>query len=238
MLNKRGLAFLRILWLCVPSSSSASSPEDQAEAPAAPGRAEEYEVVIVGGSEEAEGRAESTVERGDLSRRLPRSAPDALRYEPGVFVQQTAHSQGSVYVRGLTGQQTVLIFDGIRLNNSTFRQGPNQYFFTLDSYTLDSIVVLRGGASTRYGSDALGGAVLARPIVPAARSGFRLSPRIFLRGASADEEWGGTHRARCVAFRPACGSGWSGRAENRASGECGRGEKPRGWIFAGSPALC
>src|SRR3712207_2264601 len=35
-----------------------------------------------------EGRASSTLHRADLERRLPRSAPDALRYEPGVFVQQ------------------------------------------------------------------------------------------------------------------------------------------------------
>src|SRR5262245_41890005 len=96
-----------------------------------------------------EERATSTVRKSDLERRLPRSAPDAIRYEPGVFVQQTAHGQGSAYLRGLTGQQTVMLFDGIRLNNSTYRQGPNQYFFTLDSRTIQSIEVERGGGSTR-----------------------------------------------------------------------------------------
>src|SRR5690606_11798001 len=53
-------------------------------------------------------RAASVVTRRDLEERLPRSAPDALRFEPGVYVQQTAHGQGSPYVRGLTGQQTVM----------------------------------------------------------------------------------------------------------------------------------
>ena len=93
-------------------------------------------------------RAASVVTRRDLEERLPRSAPDALRFEPGVYVQQTAHGQGSPYVRGLTGQQTIMMFDGIRLNNSTFRQGPNQYFFTIDSRTVQKLEVLRGSAST------------------------------------------------------------------------------------------
>ena len=136
--------------------------------------------------------ATSTVTRRDLERRLPRSAPDALRYEPGVFVQQTAHAQGSAYLRGLTGQQTVLLFDGIRLNNATYRQGPNQYFFTLDARALEAIEVQRGGASTRWGSDAMGGVLAARPLEPTAPTdgGVRLAPHLSFRGATADGESG------------------------------------------------
>src|SRR5690606_1230083 len=93
----------------------------------------------------------------------PRSAPDALRSVPGVSVQQTGHGQASPYVRGLTGQQIVHLFDGIRLNNGLYRQGPNQYFFTVDWQSLERIEVVRGSASTRWGSDALGGAILAVP---------------------------------------------------------------------------
>ncbi len=150
---------------------------------------------VVGASPElddAQTQAKSNVSKEDLERRLPRSAPDALRYEPGVFVQQTAHGQGSAFLRGLTGQQTVLLFDGIRLNNATWRQGPNQYFFTLDARALDAIEVQRGGASTRWGSDALGGVLHARPLEPgAAGDGSRLGARLLARGTTADAEWGG-----------------------------------------------
>jgi iron complex outermembrane receptor protein/hemoglobin/transferrin/lactoferrin receptor protein len=122
-------------------------------------------VVRAGGSDRLPSEsASSTVSHADLERRQPRSAPDALRYEPGVFVQQTAHGQGSAFIRGLTGQQTLLLFDGIRLNNSTFRQGPNQYFFTVDSRTIEAVEIVRGGSSTRFGSDALGGTIQALPI--------------------------------------------------------------------------
>ena len=139
-------------------------------------------------------RAASVVTRRDLEERLPRSAPDALRFEPGVYVQQTAHGQGSPYVRGLTGQQTIMMFDGIRLNNSTFRQGPNQYFFTIDSRTVQKLEVLRGSSSTRHGSDAMGGALLATPIDPSMQLGARkwqVHPRAMLRSGTADGELGG-----------------------------------------------
>lgn len=143
---------------------------------------------------ETSGRSASAVTRSDLDERLPRSAPDALRYEPGVTVQQTAHGQASPYVRGLTGQQVLLVFDGVRLNNGIYRQGPNQYFFTVDERTLDRIEVLRGSASTRYGSDALGGVILATPIAPRLDDDvttLRVRPRGYARVASADGDLGG-----------------------------------------------
>ncbi len=135
--------------------------------------------------------ATSRVSRRELEERLPRSAPDALRWEPGVFVQQTGHGMGSPYIRGRTGQQTLLLFDGIRLNNSTYRQGPNQYLFTVDARSVRSLDVIRGGASTLWGSDAIGGVVHAHPIEPSfdeARDRW-LRPRASLRFGSADGEF-------------------------------------------------
>ncbi len=142
----------------------------------------------------APGQATTTVTREELELRQPRSAPDALRYEPGVFVQQTAQSQGSPFVRGRTGQQTVLLFDSVRMNNSLFRQGPNQYFFTIDARTIDHIDVLRGSASTRYGSDAIGGVLHAVPLDPTLDpmvDGLAVRPRGSIRYATADDEIGG-----------------------------------------------
>jgi iron complex outermembrane receptor protein/hemoglobin/transferrin/lactoferrin receptor protein len=138
-------------------------------------------------------RAASVVAREEITERLPRSVPDALRGEPGVYIQQTSHGQASPYLRGLTGQQTVMFFDDVRLNNSTFRQGPNQYFFTIDSRTVDRLEIIRGSASTRWGSDAIGGALLASPIEPEIEPDRRVTvhPRAIMRAASADSELGG-----------------------------------------------
>jgi len=90
-----------------------------------------------------------------------RTAPEALSLTPGVFVQKTTHGGGSPFIRGLTGNQTLLLIDGIRLSNSTMRYGPNQYFNTIDVFSIEKMEVLRGSGSVQYGSDALGGAIQA-----------------------------------------------------------------------------
>ncbi|HBZ20113.1 MAG TPA: TonB-dependent receptor [Bacteroidales bacterium] len=90
-----------------------------------------------------------------------RTSAEALNLAPGVFVQKTNHGGGSPFIRGLTGNQTLLLIDGIRLSNSTMRYGPNQYFNTIDVFSLDRIEVLRGSGSVQYGSDAIGGTVQA-----------------------------------------------------------------------------
>ncbi|MBC3786508.1 TonB-dependent receptor [Spirosoma utsteinense] len=95
----------------------------------------------------------------DLRQRAPRTVPEALFGATGVFLQKTNHGGGSPFVRGLTGQQTLLLVDGIRLNNATFRSGPNQYLNTIDPQSVSQIEVVRSSGSVAYGSDAIGGVV-------------------------------------------------------------------------------
>lgn len=89
----------------------------------------------------------------------PMSMPDALAEVPGVWMQKTNLGGGSPFVRGLTGYQVLLLIDGIRFNNSTFRSGPNQYLNTIDPFLLTKVEVVRGQGSVQYGSDAIGGAI-------------------------------------------------------------------------------
>ena len=116
----------------------------------------------------------------------PRSTPEALMGAMGVFVQKTTHGAGSPFLRGLTGNQTLLLIDGIRLNNSTFRFGPNQYFNTIDAFTIDRVEVLAGSGSVQYGSDALGGTIQVLTRDAVLESGF--SGLGALRFASAGME--------------------------------------------------
>lgn len=101
------------------------------------------------------------VSADDLARRSPRTTPEALRELPSVMIQKTSQGQGSPYIRGFTGFRTLMLVDGIRLNNSTFRDGPNQYWGTIDSLSIDRLEVVRGPSSVLYGSDAIGGTVNA-----------------------------------------------------------------------------
>lgn len=92
-----------------------------------------------------------------LREQLRRSVPEALQYTPGVLVQKTAHGHGSPFIRGFTGRQNLLLMDGIRLNNSTFRSGPVQYWNTIDPLSIQHMELVKSQGSVLYGSDAIGG---------------------------------------------------------------------------------
>ncbi|MBI2930815.1 MAG: TonB-dependent receptor [Planctomycetes bacterium] len=93
--------------------------------------------------------------------RFSRSTPEALREVPGVSLQKTAHGHGSPFIRGFTGFRNVFLIDGIRLNSSIFREGPNQYWNTVDPFIIERLDIVRGPSSVLYGSDSIGGTVVA-----------------------------------------------------------------------------
>ena len=101
----------------------------------------------------------STINNLDTRLGTAMSTPDALDVIPGVWMQQTNLGGGSPFLRGLTGYHTLILIDGIRLNNSTFRSGPNQYLNTIDPLLINHVEVMKGQGSVPYGSDALGGTV-------------------------------------------------------------------------------
>lgn len=86
-----------------------------------------------------------------------RTVPEALANLPGVLVQKTTHGQGSPFIRGFTGRSNLLLVDGVRVNNATFRSGPIQYWNTLDGFSMDRMELVKGQGSVQYGSDAIGG---------------------------------------------------------------------------------
>ena len=87
--------------------------------------------------------------------------PEALREQPGVMLQKTGVGWTSPYIRGFTGFRTLLLVDGIRFNNSTFRDGPNQYWSLVDPWSLERLELVKGPGAVMYGSDAVGGTVNA-----------------------------------------------------------------------------
>jgi hemoglobin/transferrin/lactoferrin receptor protein len=104
-------------------------------------------------------RAASIVTRKVIQEKQSSDMFQALQNEVGVHMQRTAAGQASPFIRGLTGQQVLILIDGIRLNNSITRFGPNQYFNTIDPGMVDHIEVVRGPASVLWGGDAIGGAI-------------------------------------------------------------------------------
>ncbi len=110
------------------------------------------------------------LERGDfIDLRAVRTLTDALSETPGVMVQKTSYGQASPFIRGFTGFRTLMLIDGIRLNNAVFREGPNQYWATVDLLTVDRLEIVKGPSSALYGSDAIGGTVNATTVRPQVR---------------------------------------------------------------------
>ena len=95
----------------------------------------------------------------DLNKQVGRTALDRMNYGPGVFIQRTAPNQASPFVRGLTGEQSLLMLDGIRLNHAFMRPGPNQYAALVPDLGLSSIDGILGSSSTVNGSDGLTGGI-------------------------------------------------------------------------------
>jgi hemoglobin/transferrin/lactoferrin receptor protein len=123
---------------------------------------------------------------------MSQTIPDSLQYIPGVMVQKTAAGHGSPYIRGFTSRNNLFMIDNIRLNNSCFRSGPNEYWNTVDPFSLSAIEVMKGTAGALYGSDAIGGVVNAltiNPIYNASDDGVYGYGKAYVRAASADSSF-------------------------------------------------
>ncbi len=131
----------------------------------------------------------------DLAQRAPRTVPEALFGATGVWLQKTNHGGGSPFVRGLTGQQTLLLIDGIRLNNATFRSGPNQYLNTIDPQSISQIEVIRSSGSVAYGSDAIGGVVNVLTKTPQFSEQSRFIGSVFAKAMTQNMEYTGRAEA-------------------------------------------
>ena len=82
------------------------------------------------------------------------------------------------------------MIDGIRVNNSVFRDGPNQYWNTIDHFTIDMLELVKGPSSVLYGSDAIGGTVAIRTQKRnRLEDGFHWNGKSVTRLSSADRSW-------------------------------------------------
>ncbi len=126
--------------------------------------------------------------RAPAERPAAASTPEMLAGIPSVMLQKTSHGQGSPFLRGFTGFRTLMLLDGVRLNNSVMRDGPNQYWNTVDPCAMRNYELVMGPASVLYGSDAIGGTLNALSADPPAWSGEPLwQGRALYRGATAED---------------------------------------------------
>ncbi|MGD1854584.1 MAG: TonB-dependent hemoglobin/transferrin/lactoferrin family receptor [Leptolyngbyaceae cyanobacterium] len=126
----------------------------------------------------------SVIDAEDINRLLIRDISDLTRYEPGVSVRNNLQfGLQDFNIRGIEGNRILIQVDDIRLPSSfqfgdavTPGQGFNLGRDYFDTEILRTAEILRGPASTLYGSDALGGTV----------SYFTLDPTELIEAAGRD----------------------------------------------------
>ena len=113
------------------------------------------------------GQAIAMIERDRLDQLQAATLADALRTLPGVAVAQRGPvgSQTSLFLRGANSSQTLVLVDGVRLNDVS---SPNAAvdFGALITGNAERVEVLRGPNSIVWGSQALGGVVSIESATP------------------------------------------------------------------------
>ena len=135
--------------------------------------------------------AVSVLNLTQLERTNAAHASNLLRDAVGVIAQETTVGQGSPMLRSLTGYQSSIHIDWVRLNNSTFRSGPNQYTATIAPEMLNRAEILLGSSSTLYGSGAMGGVVsffTKDVLINPSQKTLSIQPRLIARYSTATQE--------------------------------------------------
>ncbi|MCI0481250.1 MAG: TonB-dependent receptor, partial [Candidatus Dadabacteria bacterium] len=89
------------------------------------------------------------------------SVGELLEQVPGLYVDQPASRGGvtSVYIRGGDPNFTLVLIDGVKVNNPTNSRGGSFDFSALSTDNIERIEIVRDPMSSLYGSDALSGVI-------------------------------------------------------------------------------
>ncbi|MGB3265241.1 MAG: TonB-dependent hemoglobin/transferrin/lactoferrin family receptor [Microcoleus sp.] len=103
----------------------------------------------------------TVIDANEIERNLVQNLDDLVRYEPGISASRSPNRYGfqDFNIRGIEGNRVLIQVDGVRLPEA-FEFGSTQLGRNyIDPETLRRVEIIRGSASTLYGSDAIGGVV-------------------------------------------------------------------------------
>ncbi len=123
-------------------------------------------VVVVTGSRVATDprnlpRNVTVLKREDFDVEKPAKVSDLLSRVAGVHVDQVGGrgGTGSLYLRGADPNYTLVLIDGVRVNDPTNARGGSFDFSALDVADIERVEIARGPYSAVYGGDALSGVI-------------------------------------------------------------------------------
>ncbi|TSD66695.1 TonB-dependent receptor [Inquilinus sp. KBS0705] len=107
------------------------------------------------------GRVVTVISAEQINRSQGKSLPQLLNTVPGITFSGVNNAPGistSVYLRGASNGNTLILVDGFPVNNASSIDGS----YDLNAFPLDQIErieILKGSGSTLYGSDAVAGVI-------------------------------------------------------------------------------
>ena len=101
------------------------------------------------------------ISRSDIEAKKPASVTELLRNLPGIHIDQNGGRGGvaSVYSRGADPNFTIVLVDGIQLNDPQNSRGGSFNLSNLDLAGIERIEIVRGPLASVYGSAAMGGVI-------------------------------------------------------------------------------
>lgn len=101
-----------------------------------------------------------TISSEELTKLQAGSLGDIVKNLPGVNTVQTGPAIAKPMIHGMYGNRIAIYSQGVRLEGQSWG---SEHAPEIDSYAANSISVVKGSASIRYGSDAIGGVILLEP---------------------------------------------------------------------------
>jgi iron complex outermembrane receptor protein/vitamin B12 transporter len=159
----------------------------------------------------------TVLSRADFDVEKPTRLSDLLRRVAGVHVDQVGGrgGTGSLYMRGADPNYTLVLVDGVRVNDPTNARGGSFDFSTLDIADVERVEIARGPYSAVYGGDALAGVIniVTRRVAPE-------------KTQASIDAMGGAYDTREISARaggPVGGGSWSLGVSDSNEGELVRG---------------
>jgi outer membrane cobalamin receptor len=103
----------------------------------------------------------TVLDREDFDLEKPVKLADVLRRVAGVHVDSVGGrgGTGSLYLRGADPNYTLVLVDGVRVNDPTNARGGSFDFSSFDVADIERVEIARGPYSAVYGGDALAGVI-------------------------------------------------------------------------------
>lgn len=159
------------------------------------------------------GQAHDALDKAAMERAAGSTLGEMLAKLPGVSVLSSGPNIAKPVIHGLSGNRILTLNQGVRQED---QQWGTEHAPSLDPLTSERITVVKGAAAVQYGSDALGGVVIAEPVeLPRDRG---LQGEVRMQGV-LNGRGGGAHGMLQGGVHGVRGLGWRVQGSGRYLGD-------------------